>query len=200
MRTLLEIVIYGEDLKTAYKDYLILFFLSGSIIGLDQWTKSIIRANLELGSTWLPVQLEWLAPYARIVHWYNTGAAFGLFKNGSTIITILAIIVSGVILYYFPRIPSRDWWLRLAMAMQLGGAVGNLIDRLMFGQVTDFISVGTFPVFNIADSSLSVGVAVLIIGIWLTERGERKKSRQDDFPNEHSESAVRQGEGQVEGE
>jgi signal peptidase II len=67
-------------------------------------------------------------------------------------------------------VDSRDWTLRLAMGLQLGGAAGNLIDRLQTGRVTDFISIGSFPVFNIADSAISVGVVVLLLGVWLRER------------------------------
>jgi signal peptidase II len=62
------------------------------------------------------------------------------------------------------------------MGLQLGGAAGNLIDRLLVGRVTDFISIGTFPLFNIADSSISVGVAVLLLGVWVKERNEKKKA------------------------
>jgi signal peptidase II len=134
-----------------------------------------VRANIALGDRWLPASLEWLSPYARIVHWYNTGAAFGLFKEGSMVFTVLAFIVIGLILYYYPQVEKADWSLRLAMSMQLGGAIGNLTDRLAIGHVTDFISIGTFPVFNVADASISVGAVVLLLGIWVLERNEKKK-------------------------
>jgi signal peptidase II len=62
------------------------------------------------------------------------------------------------------------------MAMQFAGAAGNLIDRLAFAQVTDFISVGNFAIFNVADASISVGVAVLLLGVWLKERAEKKRA------------------------
>ena len=75
--------------------------------------------------------------------------------------------------------PRKDWPLRVAMGMQLGGALGNLTDRLRFGAVTDFISVGKFPVFNVADSSISVGVAVLIVGVWISERKAKKENTEE---------------------
>jgi signal peptidase II len=78
--------------------YLVLFLLAGSIIALDQWTKSIIRANLAIGETWMP--WEWLAPHARIVHWYNTGVAFGMFQGMGMFFLGLAILVSLAIIYY----------------------------------------------------------------------------------------------------
>lgn len=152
------------------KDYTILFGVAGLIIALDQWTKWLVRENIEYGSQWLPDGLLWLSPYARIVYWHNSGAAFGMFQNGNLIFTILAVVVSIAIIYYFPQVEAEDWTLKIAMGMQLAGAVGNLIDRLLMGKVTDFISVGTFPVFNVADSSISVGVVVLLIGVWIKER------------------------------
>ena len=148
------------------------------IVLLDQWTKGLVRANIPLGGTWLPESLMWLHPYARIVHWYNTGAAFGLFKEGSMVFTVLAFIVIGLILYYYPQVEKVDWPLRIAMSMQLGGAIGNLADRLTIGHVTDFISVGKFAVFNVADASISVGAAILFIGIWVMERNEKKRKEE----------------------
>lgn len=149
------------------------------IIALDQWTKSLVRASIPLGGSWLPAGWEWLSPYARIVHWYNTGAAFGMFQQGGMVFTVLAFIVIGLILYYYPQVEKADWSLRLAMSMQLGGAAGNLIDRLTIGHVTDFISVGNFPVFNVADASITVGAAVLFLGIWMMEIAERKKKKAE---------------------
>ena len=160
------------------KDYLILFGVAGTVVALDQWTKWWVRENIEYGGQWLPEGLMWLSPYARIVHWYNSGAAFGMFQNGNLVFTILAFIVIGAILYYYPSVEADDWTLKLAMGLQLGGAVGNLIDRLLFQKVTDFISIWTFPVFNIADASISVGVAVLLLGVWLKEREEKMKAAQ----------------------
>jgi signal peptidase II len=165
-------------IKNYWSDYLVLFLIAGIIIGLDQWTKALVRANIPLAGDWLPGWLAWLKPYARIRYWYNSGAAFGFFQNGNTIFSILAIIVDGFIIYYFPRASRKDWWLRLAMAMQFAGATGNLIDRVIFHHVTDFISVGNFAVFNVADSSISVGVAVLILGIWLKEQADKKRAAQ----------------------
>ena len=91
------------------------------------------------------------------------------------VFTVLAFIVSAAIIYYYPQVSSQDWPLRLAMSMQLGGAIGNLIDRLTLGRVTDFISIGSFPVFNVADASISVGAVVLLLGVWLMERSEKKE-------------------------
>lgn len=160
------------DLRSRVMDYVTLLLVSGVIVLADQWTKNLVAANLEFGERWAP--WEWLSPYFRIVHWRNTGAAFGMFQNGGMVIGVFAVIVTLVIIYYYPQVPKEDWALRVAMAMQLAGALGNLTDRILRGYVIDFISFGNFPVFNIADSSITVGATVLLIGVWIAERQEKK--------------------------
>ena len=160
------------------KDYLVLIGVASVVIALDQWTKWLVRTNIEFGAQWLPAGLSWLSPYARIVNWSNSGAAFGMFQNGNLVFTTLAIIVIGAIVYYYPQVETEDWTLKLAMGLQLAGAAGNLIDRLKVGKVTDFISIGVFPVFNIADSSITVGVIVLLLGVWIKERNEKRKAAE----------------------
>ena len=160
------------------------FFISTGRSDHRSWTNG---RNIWYVSTPLPGHLVSLALAdalcARIVHWKNTGAAFGIFQGFGNVFTILAIIVSIAILYYFPQVPRRDWTLRLAMGLQLGGAIGNLIDRLLFGSVTDFISLGNFAVFNVADASISIGVAILVLGMLVKEREgyleERERLRRE---------------------
>jgi signal peptidase II len=160
-------------LKQLFKTYLPVIGIVGLIVTLDQLTKYLVRSNLGMSETWSP--FLWLAPYARIVHWYNTGVAFGFFQNSNLLFAILASIVVLAIIYYYPHVPAHDWTLRLAMCLQLGGALGNLIDRVTIGHVTDFISVGNFAVFNVADSSITVGVCVLIYGFWLQEKNAKRR-------------------------
>jgi signal peptidase II len=174
-------------LRNHFMDYLLLLLGGSAIIGLDQWTKALVRAKIPLGTDWLPNGLSWLMPYARIRHWYNTGAAFGIFQNGNLVFTILAIVVILLILYYFPRTQRNDWWLRIAMILQFSGAAGNLIDRLMFAHVTDFLSVGRFAIFNVADASISVGVAVLILGVWLKERADKKQAQVEKVAKDEAQ-------------
>ena len=162
------------------KDYLMLLGVAGAVIALDQWTKWLVRENIVVGAQWLPEELMWLSPYARIVHWHNSGAAFGMFQNGNLIFTVLAFVVIGAIIYYYPQVEADDWTLKLAMGLQLAGAAGNLIDRLMRSRVTDFISVSVFPVFNVADASITVGVLVLLLGVWLKERSEKARAVTSD--------------------
>lgn len=151
-------------------DYAFLFLISGAVILLDQWTKYLVRSNLDFGEIWPPD--HWIILYARVVHWQNTGAAFGMLQNLGPVFTVLAFVVSIFIIYYFPKVPAQDWVLRLALSLQLGGAIGNLIDRLNQGYVTDFISLDSFAVFNVADASISIGTAILAITLLQRERKE----------------------------
>ncbi len=155
-------------MKKYLKAYTFLLPISFSIVILDQWTKSLVRANLSFNEVWMPV--EWLAPYVRIVNWHNTGAAFGIFQGMNGVFLVLAFFIIAMILFYFPQIPVEDYYFRLALSLQMAGAAGNLIDRLYRGFVTDFISIGKFAVFNVADSCITMGVVVLMIGLWIEER------------------------------
>jgi signal peptidase II len=124
--------------------------------------------------------LDWLAPYLRIVNWHNTGAAFGIFQGMNPVFMVLAVVIISLIIIYFPSIPETDLYFRLALSLQMAGATGNLIDRFMRGYVTDFISVGRFPVFNVADSCITLGVVVLVVGMWIEERKVKDERRTPD--------------------
>jgi signal peptidase II len=160
--------------------------LAALIVVFDQWTKNWIRSNIPLNGVLVPIPS--LEPYLRLVHWNNTGAAFGIFQGQANIFIAIAVIVIVVVLIYLRQLPADQWTVRLCLGFQLGGATGNLIDRIMFQHVTDFISVGNFAVFNVADASISVGVAILILGVWLKERAEKKKAAQAELVKEEMKS------------
>jgi signal peptidase II len=155
-----------------------LILIAVIIVGLDQATKAIIRTNLAFGEMWAPWSS--IIPFARIIHITNTGVAFGLFKGANLIFMVLAMIVSAGIIYYYPSVPKQDWLVRLALSLQLAGAAGNLIDRIFFGKVTDFVSIGNFPVFNVADSSITIGVILLLIGVWFQEKKLKQITAKPD--------------------
>ncbi len=171
-------------MRKILRDYGFLLSLAALVIALDQWTKMLVRTRLDFEEFWAP--WPWLAHYVRVVHWKNTGAAFGMLQGFGDVFTVLAILVAIAIIYYFPHVPARDWVLRLAMGLQLGGALGNLIDRLVRGSVTDFISIGAFPVFNVADASISTGVAILVLGMWFKERHEPGSLSEAGEPGAHA--------------
>jgi signal peptidase II len=181
--------------------YLYLFLTAGFVVALDQYSKWLVRSQLSFGEMWLPDSLQGLLPFIRIVYWHNSGAAFGLFQQGNLILSILAFIVIGVIIYYYPRVPAEDWWLKLALGLQLGGALGNLMDRLTLGQVTDFISVGTFPVWNVADSAITIGTCILLLGVYLKERQAGKHDKGGSESSDSGSETVSQQEmGEHQGE
>jgi len=164
-------------LKKYLKAYAFLAPIAVLLVALDQLTKTWIRNNLAFTELLMP--WEWLSPYARLVNWHNTGAAFGIFQDMNGVFVVLAFVIIILIVIYFPMIPEDDFFFRLALTLQMAGAAGNLIDRLYRGYVTDFISVGRFPVFNVADSCITMGVVVLLIGMWIEERKSHDESESD---------------------
>ena len=101
----------------------------------------------------------------------NKGAAFGLFQNFTLgFLLISAVVLVGILIYYW-RLPPGDWSARLGLALVFGGAIANAYDRGVKGSVIDFIQVPHWPIFNVADSAITVGVAVLLLGtIWRSGR------------------------------
>ncbi len=132
------------------------------VVALDQLTKIWIGLNLPLGQS-LPAQ-----GFFRMTHVHNTGATFGLFPDQSFLFTIVAAAVATLLLvfavFFLGRFPSLDNIPgRLALGLIFGGAVGNLIDRLLFGYVNDFINIGLWPaVFNVADAAIRVGAIMAV--------------------------------------
>jgi signal peptidase II len=130
-----------------------------TVIALDQLTKGLVRTLLDRGEAW--PEGDWLI---RIRYVTNTGAAFGILKDQTAFLTLMAFIgLAAIYLYY--RYPPFDHFVApIAIGMMLGGAIGNLIDRVRLGRVTDFIDFPHYPAFNVADSSIFVGVAILLLG------------------------------------
>jgi signal peptidase II len=156
------------------RNYILLVLLAGAVLILDQTTKELVRTQLALGEIWMPIEV--LRPYMHIVHWTNTGAAFGMFQRGGMVFTVLAIVVSAAIIWYYRDSHTATWLVRIALGLQLGGALGNLTDRLLHGtEVTDFIWFGFFPaVFNVADGAISLGVALLMLDMLFEYLRNRK--------------------------
>ena len=160
-------------MKNYFKSYSVLILFSGLIIILDQYTKNLVRSHIELWTgVWAP--WDWLTPYARAVHIPNNGVAFGMFQNNGYLFTGLIFLVVLLLLFYYSKIPNSDHFQRIALIFYIGGAIGNLIDRLTIGYVTDFISIGNFAVFNIADASINVAVGIFVLGIIIGIREEKK--------------------------
>jgi len=142
------------------------------IVTIDQYTKLWIRSNLALGQSILELG------FFRLTHIHNTGAAFGLFQGQSFSLTIISLVGVAVLLGYtifIYRIYRHSHFLnydlcKLALCLILGGTVGNLIDRLRFGYVTDFINFNLWPAFNIADSTVTIGVILFAYSLFSITR------------------------------
>jgi signal peptidase II len=154
---------------------MIFILVAALVIILDHLTKLYIENWLPLNHTWAP--FPELAEYFRITHVSNTGAAFGLFPEGSLLFALIAMVVGAVIIVYNYRLPSGHLLLRVALGLQLGGALGNLVDRLRLGHVTDFLDFGPWPVFNVADMAIVAGVILLGFLMIQEEREMRQAAK-----------------------
>ena len=113
---------------------------------------------------WLPLYHSWPEEgFIRITHGLNTGTAFGFFPNQTTVLIIASLLAIGFLFYFYQTHLMPLKLLRLGIGLQLGGAAGNLIDRLRNGFVVDFIDVGPWPIFNLADSSIVVGITIIVV-------------------------------------
>jgi signal peptidase II len=128
------------------------------VVALDQASKAMLRANLHRGDR------RDLALGVDLVHVRNRGIAFGLFTERGPLLTVLTFAALGLLVAYFAAHPARPL-LWLATGLMLGGAIGNLIDRLRFGAVTDFIDIPWWPAFNFADTAITLGVVTLLLAI-----------------------------------
>ena len=151
----------------------VVFFLTALLVVVaDQLSKMWISSYSEN-------ELIFKAGFFRITHVQNTGAAFGLFQDQSFILTIVALVGIIILLVYalliYRRFPFAGNILgRLTLGLVLGGTVGNLIDRLRLGYVTDFIGVGIWPSFNIADSAVVIGVIIFACSLLPLARTEKR--------------------------
>ena len=137
---------------------------------LDRVTKAWVSENIPLGTA-RPV----IGDYIRIVHAQNTGAAFGLLPERTTLLSVLSVVAVLAIVYYYRQIASNSSLVSATLGMQLGGAFGNLLDRVAKGYVVDFVDVGLVPAprfwaFNVADSSIVLGILFVTVLLWQEER------------------------------
>lgn len=148
------------------------FVLAAFIIVLDQVTKQVVRSNLALGESW--PERDWVL---RITHVTNSGAAFGILQGQTPFLIVTTFLgLAAILLYYFYP-PMEHGFLRFILGLQLGGALGNLIDRVRLGEVTDFIDFRFWPAFNVADSSISIGVVgVLLFFVLYEGSGWRRRA------------------------
>jgi len=144
--------------------YAHLLAVAAAVIVVDQITKALVISNLAGGRV---VQL--FGGLIRLVYARNSGAAFGIFPDRGTLFAVVAAFVTAAILLSYRRLSRSPAIVRIAAGLLLGGALGNFSDRIRLGYVVDFIDLGWFPVFNLADSSIVLGVLTLFVYTALTQ-------------------------------
>lgn len=131
--------------------------LALAVVFVDQLSKYYIQQNMALGMS-IPV----IENIFHITYILNAGAAFGIMEHETIFFIVVAVVLIGGIVYVFPRIPSEYRVLRIGIGLMAGGAVGNVIDRARTGYVVDFFDFRIWPIFNIADIAIVVGVGFII--------------------------------------
>jgi signal peptidase II len=158
--------------------YPLLFWgAAAAVLLLDQATKAAVRTALERGESWP----DWDFPF-RFTYIVNTGAAWGILEDQTAFLIVMATIGIGAIYLYYRNPPYNHWSASLGIGLLLGGALGNLTDRIRLGHVTDFFDPDNFPAFNIADSAINVGIFVLIVGWLVWGSGEGKPRTENPGP------------------
>jgi signal peptidase II len=138
-----------------------------AVVVADQVTKAIVRSSID------PFETIHVVPGVKLIRAENSGVAFSALSGGGPLVVIVAVVALGALLYFFFTHLARPLvW--LPTGMLLGGAAGNLIDRVRAGAVTDFIQLPHWPAFNVADMAITVGVVALVLVI---ETASRRASR-----------------------
>ena len=162
------------------KYWVLLIFCFGMLL-LDQWTKYLIVQKLRLYQ-----RVEVLDGFFNIVHVRNTGGAFGIFGGGkggigSILFVVVSLIAIGAIVFLFVKTRENEKTLALSFSLILSGALGNLIDRLHYGEVVDFLdfhlSTYHWPAFNVADSAICIGIGLMALQVLIRDHKKRTKSK-----------------------
>jgi len=164
-------------MKKKYRILLIVFLV---VIALDQSTKLMIQQTLPLHKT-----VEIIPGFFNLIHVRNTGGAFGIFGGekgpvGSVLFVAASLVAVGILVILFLRVKEHEKMLTFSLALLLSGAIGNLLDRLSYGEVIDFldfyISPYHWPAFNVADSAISIGIGLMALELLIKEQKKPGKS------------------------
>jgi signal peptidase II len=144
-------------------------------VAADQLTKHIVSNQLALGDG-----VKVIGPLS-IHHLQNSGIAFGLFSSATPVVIVLTAVAVGWMLLFFARSGARHPILPAALGLVIGGSISNLVDRVRLGHVTDFLDFRYWPAFNLADSFIVVGVAILFVALLAADRRPRPTSFRQRF-------------------
>lgn len=162
------------------RKYQFLLTITLFILILDQWTKYLVQRKLPLYQS-----VEVIKGFFNLVHVRNKGGAFGILggvrgEPFSSLFIIISLVAIGVILYFFIKVKEKEKSLIFSLSLVLGGAIGNLIDRLVYGEVVDFLDFHLFsyhwPAFNIADSAITLGIGLMAFKLVFQDHKRRIKS------------------------
>jgi signal peptidase II len=156
-----------RSLAAGRSQWLILALVAGAAVLADQLTKQVVGRTLALGDS-----VDIAGPFS-IHHVENPGIAFGLFGSRTSLVIAVTAVAVGAMLLFFARSGRRHPVLPVALGLVLGGSIANLIDRIRLGHVTDFLDLVAWPAFNLADSFIVVGVAILFGALVLGDRSQR---------------------------
>ena len=165
-----------RSLAARPREWLELAAIAGAAVGADQLTKQIVTSTLALGR-----KVEVAGPFS-IHHVQNSGIAFGLFASATSLVIVLTGIAVAWMMLFFARSALRHPLLPVALGFVLGGSVSNLVDRVRLGHVTDFLNIRFWPAFNLADTFIIVGVAILFLTLVKTDRPATRSRRVGDAP------------------
>jgi len=144
-----------------------------AILIVDQASKAAVAASIGIGE-----RITVIGRFVELWHAQNRGAAFSLFQGGTLFFLAVTVLAVGMIGYFYRTFRGRSLWLQAVLGVILGGTLGNLLDRVRFGYVTDFVSVGIsdlrWPTFNVADASIVLGIGGMLIYLMLTDPSRRK--------------------------
>jgi signal peptidase II len=137
-------------------------------LALDQATKLAVIRTVDFGTSWPDTG------FFRITHVGNKGSAFGLFGDQNSVLILASFLGVGILVYFYRAHPNPSPTIRAALGLMLAGALGNLIDRLINGHVTDFIDIGPWWIFNLADTSIVAGITGLAVAVLLLDGGRAR--------------------------
>ena len=173
--------------RPIYKDA-VLLQLFVIVFLTDQFTKWLVREFIEFRES-VPVD-----GFFRLTHTFNTGSAFGLFRDQNLPLIIVSVVGIGILMLIYRSQPQPGNLLRLSLGLQFGGATGNLLDRVRLGHVTDFVDVGSWPIFNVADASIVTGLA-LLAWMFLISDGSKSSSAKSSATLKETASESAKGGG-----
>jgi signal peptidase II len=172
---LTPISVAERSLAASVQQWLALVAIALAAIGADQLTKRVVASRLALDQ-----DVHVVGPLS-IHHVQNSGIAFGLFSSATSIVIVLTAVAVAWMLWFFARSGARHPILPVALGLVIGGSVSNLVDRIRLGHVTDFLDLRFWPAFNLADSFIVVGVAILLVALVAADR-EPGRRRVGDAP------------------